>query len=166
MSWLSPPAVSQRKAAVSQCSPRARSPRLLPRARALQLPCRLRPACACCTPSAPQRLRATWLYRGLAGHCITIQSSLAFAPQSQYTSVYCDTTPAFPAFSCNTINCIVIQFQANTPILQYNPTTFFSAIQTSVLQYKNFFFHYNFSSPLSYNTIARLAIQIHNTIGQ
>ena len=37
-------------------------------------------------------LRASWPYRGLAGHCIAIQSSLAFAPQSQYTSVYCDTT--------------------------------------------------------------------------
>ena len=48
--------------------------------------CPVRPSAYC--------LRASWPYRGLAGHCIAIQSSLAFAPQSQYTSMYCDTSPA------------------------------------------------------------------------
>ena len=68
---------------------------------------------ACC-------LRFSWPYRGLAGHCIAIQSS-----QSQYTEVYCDTIQTFLAFSCNTVNCIAIQsLQPIKPL----------AIQTTLLQ--------------------------------
>ena len=95
-------------------------------------------------PCAPQRprLRAPWSYRGLAGHCIAIQSSLAYRFKLQYNVVYCNTLlPAssplllqykptgcntiFP-LGCNTKPVITIQsllepatFQP--PSLQYKP---------------------------------------------
>ena len=109
VSWPSPPAVSQASMAVSQGLPREPACRLPLLPRAPRTPRVCLPVAPLPVPHAPAPtpapvarpvrpsaycLRASWPYRGLAGHCIAIQSSLAFAPQSQYTSVYCDTTPA------------------------------------------------------------------------
>ena len=103
-----------------------------PRARPRPAPaCRAPPAPACsarlpCEPRAPHRVM------GLAGHCITIQSSLALLschnivrlycntnnpllcnttpPSLQYKPVYCNTKFSSPAFSCDTLEPIAIQF--------------------------------------------------------
>ena len=78
------------------------TPSPAPYARPAQRPC----ACLL-AQQAPARAPTAQplLYRGLAGHCIAIQSSLALAPQSQYNF------------------CIAIQIPSLTqlPLLQYTP---------------------------------------------
>ena len=122
----------------------------------------------------------------LLHYCIAIQFS-SFLPL-QYTLVYCNTisfltlqvtiqskycntilpTIQYSLLACNTI------LYCNSPrlFLQYNSSYSSLLLYNTkiVLQYN---FHYNFSNPLSCNTIARLAIQksslfffFHNTIGQ
>ena len=151
-----------------------RSARLPYRGR-VRAPC-LRPRAPCCSPSSA----VSW------DGCVVLQHSPAFCLclLSQYFELYCDTVPASSAppgttilqYNCQSTSNIAIhlsprlQYNSN-PLhikLQYNPSyckilpalqAFLSAIQKMVLQYK-FFFHYNFSSPISCNTIARLAIQL------
>ena len=171
----------------------ARLPPLAPRApRVLREP----RTPAACAPHSPSCLRAQPRERLLPSPCcIATQLPVLRHRQPcllpQYSRLYCDTTlpPAAPS-SHNTKHCIAIQFHAvqslAIQILQYNPSLHKPQSQYKILycntnspqislslQYKNciaiqFFFslQFFFSSPLSCNTIARLAIQIHNTIGQ
>ena len=104
--------------------------------------------------------------------CIAIQ----LQPLPSHNTVNCIAIQfsLLQPFCHNTLDCIAIQSKpTHQPLLQYTPVycnpnstlqAYFSAIQYSVLQYN---FHYSFSSPLSCNTIARLAIQFffsHNII--
>ena len=150
---------------LAQQHAQAARPGPVPRAHAAHLP--PAPARPCRSGRARLRaprglLRASWPYHGLAGHCIAIQSSLASTPQSQYTSLYCDTTLAFPAFSCNTILCIAIHC-LNSLTLAIHSYNTISALKPSSLQYKNciaiqFFFFFNTLSTC--NTLYPLAIQL------
>ena len=96
--------------------------------------------------------------------CIAIQ----LQPLPSHNTVNCIVIQfsLLQPFCHNTLDCIAIQSKpTQQPLLQYTPVycntnstlqAYFSSIQYSVLQYN---FHYSFSSPLSCNTIARLAIQ-------
>ena len=113
-----------------------------PRLRAQRLPAQ-RPARPAPAPSAPpaRLLAVSWL--GWALYRNTVQPCLC--PTVAIHLSVLRYNPAFPAFSYNSVNCIAIQFQANTPILQYNPTAFFSAIQISVLQYNSHSLKYDWA---------------------
>ena len=112
-------------------------------------------ACPCRSPT-PRACPPPWPYRGLAGHCIAIQSSFALlschntvrlycdtnnpllcntAPLSlQYKPVYCNTLPTQPS-SLQYKNCIAIQFF----ITHSTCNTLHIAIQNSPnLQYNHF----------------------------
>ena len=94
--------------ALCRAAPHARAP-TAPHARPAQRPCAY--------------LRAQpMLYRGLAGHCIAIQSNLALAPQSQYKILYCNTNCPLALPSLSQYNCYVaIQFfSILSYCLQYN----------------------------------------------
>ena len=156
MSWPSPPAVSQRKATVSQRShraparPRIRSSRLLPRARALQRPEPAPPA-ACSarlrarTPThalCAQRPTPALLLRTPRAPtpCLRAFCAPSACSSSHNTLLYCDSLqPSSHCPSC----CVTIQFLCIKTqslsqlaiLLQYSPASI-SAIQTTVLQHK------------------------------
>ena len=142
----------------------ARSPRLLPRACALQHPARLRPcrllahaayAPCCALPSAPAQLPShntlCVLQHKIPAAKPMLQYTTAVLQYSQPSLLSCNINTTLQYYfkpkhpSCNTISTALSPVYCNTnSTLQYN----FSSLFSFFLQYKNsiatqiFFFHY------------------------
>ena len=117
------------------CRPRSCRPRALPSALPLAGACRPR-AQPAATPQPSTQPRDT-------AACLATQAALSFATVPHNT-IFCIATKLSSAISLSLqyINCIAIQFQAKTPISQYN----FHSPLSYCLQYnfniatQNFFF--------------------------